>query len=348
MIKATRRSLAPRYEVLTFDNVASMLERFSAGERPDIFVLDWHLPDISGLEACLYIRRIADAAALPILVLTATGHHDDLLAGLEAGANDFVNKGCTDAELNARVASLVRTKRLHDRASVAESALLEEASFRERFLAILAHDLRQPLNVFALGSETLAARDTPQATRDKVRGQFDRATGRMQRMIGELLDFSRSRPQGGGMPVARQPMDLTVVVREVIEELRLAHPKRELTFEVKGACKGTWDADRVAQIVSNLLENAFAHSPADSPVRVAVTEEVGRVELVVENEGVIPGEILGRLFDPFRGGSSRPISQRGLGLGLYIVDQIAKAHGGTAAVRSEGGLTRFNVTLPFR
>ena len=95
-------------------------------------------------------------------------------------------KGLEDF-LNSYIARLVAT----------EASLRDEAGFRERFLAILAHDLRQPLNVFALGSETLAAADTPQDVRDRVKHHFDKATGRMQRMIGELLDFSRSRPQGG-------------------------------------------------------------------------------------------------------------------------------------------------------
>jgi signal transduction histidine kinase len=284
---------------------------------------------------------------LPIVVLTATGHHGDLLDGLSAGANDFVRKPCHETELNARVNALVRTKRLHGRLSVAESALREEASFRERFLAILAHDLRQPLNVFALGSETLAAADTPQDVRDRVKTHFDKATGRMQRMIGELLDFSRTRPQGGGMPIAPKTVDLADIVRDVVDEVRLAQPKRELTLDVVSTCRGTWDADRLAQVVSNLVENALAHSAPDSPVRVVLTSVEDRVDVTVENHGSpIAPEVLASLFDPFKRGSSRTIGARGLGLGLYIVDQIARAHGGKVMVRSDAAVTRFNVTLP--
>jgi DNA-binding response OmpR family regulator len=100
----TRKSLAHHHEVTDFDNVGLMLERLVAGPRPDLLVLDWHMPEISGLEACRYVRGIADGAELPIVVLTATGHHDDLLQGLSAGANDFVRKPCEETELNARVA----------------------------------------------------------------------------------------------------------------------------------------------------------------------------------------------------------------------------------------------------
>jgi signal transduction histidine kinase len=343
----TRQSLARHHDVVVFDMVGPMLERLATGQRPDLLVLDWHMPEISGLEACRYVRGVADGAELPIIVLTATGHHDDLLAGLSAGANDFVRKPCDETELAARVAALVRTKRLHSRLAVAESALRDEAGFRERFLAILAHDLRQPLNVFALGSETLAAAATPQEMRNRVKSHFDRATERMQRMIGELLDFSRSRPQGGGMPIAPESADLAVIVRNVVEEVRLAHPSRKLAIETCASCNGSWDADRLAQVVSNLVENALAHSSRESPVTIALTMTEQQIDISVENHGApIAPALLTTLFDPFRRGGSRVVKDRGLGLGLYIVDQIAKAHGGAVSVKSEGGTTRFNVKLP--
>lgn len=343
----TRRSLAHHHDVIVFDLAGPMLERLSAGERPDLIVLDWHMPEISGLEACRFIRSVADGAELPIIVLTATGHHHDLLAGLAAGANDFVKKPCHATELNARVTALVRTKRLHARLARAEAAMRDEARFRERFLAILAHDLRQPLNVFAVGSEVLAAAETPQEVRDRVKAHFGRATARMQRMIRDLLDFSRSRPQGGGMPIAPRSADLAEIVRAVVDEVRLARPEREVTLEGAESCKGTWDADRLAQVVSNLVENALVHSAPDSPVRVELTATDDRVDVTVENHGEpIPPDMLASLFHPFRRGGSRVRGAEGLGLGLYIVDQIARAHGGEVVVRSDDALTRFSVTLP--
>jgi signal transduction histidine kinase len=343
----TRRSLCRHHEIVTFDLVSPMLERLAAGERPDLLLLDWHMPEISGLDACRFVRAVVDGAELPIVVLTATGHHDDLLQGLSAGANDFVRKPCDETELNARVTALIRTKRLHHRVAVAELALRDEASFRERFLAILAHDLRQPLNVFALGSETLAAADTAQEVRDRVKNHFDRATARMQRMIGELLDFSRSRPQGGGMPIAPHTVDVVGIVQDVVDEVQLAHPRRTVTVEMGSCCTGTWDGDRLSQLVSNLVENALSHSLPDSPVRVALTQGDGQIDIAVENEGKpISPDVLSTLFDPFRRGAPRLARDRGLGLGLYIVEQIAKAHGGTVTVRSDASITRFNVTLP--
>jgi signal transduction histidine kinase len=341
-----RRGLARRHTVSVFENADAMLERLSLGERPDLLVLDWQMPGLSGLETCRFVREIADGAELPIVILTATGNHDDLITGLDAGANDFLRKPFDVAELNARVAALVRTRRLHAKLSVTESTLRDEANFREQFLAILAHDLRQPLNVFALGSATLAAADTLQEARTRVANQLAKAAGRMQRMIAELLDFSRARP-AGGMPIAPRTTDLVEVAREVVDEIRLAHPDRTIDVAMAGPCHGTWDPDRLAQVVSNLIENALVHSPTASSVSMAIGAVAGRIEVAVENSGEpIPAELLPRIFDAFQSGAAKTTSRSGLGLGLYIVAQIVKAHGGTVTAHSGDGRTRFAVMLP--
>jgi len=341
-----RQGLAGRHTVSVFENAEAMLERLSLGERPDLLVLDWLMPGTSGLEACRYVRGFADGAELPIVILTATGDHEDLITGLDAGANDFLRKPFDVAELNARVAALVRTKRLHAKLTVTESTLRDEANFREQFLAILAHDLRQPLNVFALGGETLAAVDTPQEARTRVANQLGKAAGRMQRMIAELLDFSRARP-AGGMPIAPRTTDLAEVAREVVDEIRLAHPDRVIEVAVAGPCQGTWDPDRLAQVVSNLIENALVHSPTASSVSMAIGAVAGRIEVAVENSGEpIPADLLPRIFDAFQSGAAKTKSRSGLGLGLYIVAQIVKAHGGTVTAQSGDGRTRFAVMLP--
>ena len=165
-------------------------------------------------------------------------------------------------------------------------------------------------------------------------------------MIAELLDFSRARPSGG-MPIAPRTTNLAEVAHEVIEEIRLAHPDRSIDVAISGPCEGTWDPDRLAQVVSNLVENALAHSAAGSTVNMAIRASAGRIEVIVENSGEgIPPELLPTIFDAFRSGAPQTKSRSGLGLGLYIVSQIVKAHGGTVAARSDDGVTRFAVTLP--
>lgn len=344
---AIARRALERHDVEIFHDPNIVFERLSAAatERPDLVVLDWHMPGTSGLEACRFLRRRADRIELPILFLTASDRREDLEEGLAAGANDFVRKPFEAAELRARVASLVDIRRLREALTRSEMSLREEASFREQFLAILAHDLRQPLNVFALGSHGVASAGSTPEFRAVLASKMTRASGRMQRMIGELLDFSRSRPVDG-MPITRRTTNLAEVAHQVIDEIRIAQPDRRIDVAAAGICEGSWDPDRLAQVVSNLVENALANSPSDSAVGITLSSDGGNIALAVENAGpTIAPEILPTIFDAFRR-QSKTNRTGGLGLGLYIVAQIVRAHGGSIKAESSAGRTRFEVSLP--
>jgi signal transduction histidine kinase len=200
-----------------------------------------------------------------------------------------------------------------------------------------------------LASAQLLLRDTHAAPRSLRSAQrIARSAGRMMRMIEALLDFTRIRT-GSGIPVERGRADLVAITRQVLEELRLANPERDVLFEVRGDGRGAWDADRLAQVVSNLLGNALTHGADSGPVRIVLDATGDPVDLVVQNQGVIPAEALPALFEPFRRAASphgaRALS--GLGLGLYISREIVIAHGGVIAVSSaDGGGTTFRVSLP--
>ncbi|MFL5355652.1 ATP-binding protein [Archangium sp.] len=229
-----------------------------------------------------------------------------------------------------------------------EEELRRAAEFRERFLGIVSHDLRNPLNAILLSANALmCAEDLPPRHLKAVRRVVTSAE-RMARMIGELLDFTRGR-LGGGIPVLPRPMNLRQLVRHVLEELEAGHPGRELWLEARGDFQGEWDPDRLAQVVGNLGKNALDYSPEETPVRFTLREEGGSVVLEVNNAGPpIPADRLATIFEPFRRlmkGSPHPAS--GLGLGLYIVEQIVQGHGGTCSVRSSGEEgTTFIVRLP--
>lgn len=333
-----RKALATSFEVEVFHDAATMLERLSSNDRPDVLVVDWHMPNVSGLDVCAYVRTSTNGAELPILVLTATGDEDDLLIGLAAGANDFVTKPYRVAELTARVSGLATASRLHRKLGAAETGLREDAAFRERFMAILAHDLRQPLNVFAMGAGLLSGVGPADGPLRAVSTRFGSAASRMNRMLDELLDFTRARHENG-MPVQRHPSDLREVAQRVVDEVRQSHPTRQVLLEASGDCAGQWDADRIAQVFSNLVSNALQHSDASCPVRVSVHGRAEDVEIAVENEcPPIAETILATIFEPFRQGAA---SRTGLGLGLYIVRAIARAHGGDVAVESNNTRTRF-------
>ncbi|PTL80030.1 PAS domain-containing protein [Vitiosangium sp. GDMCC 1.1324] len=229
-----------------------------------------------------------------------------------------------------------------------EEHLRRTAEFRERFLGIVSHDLRNPLGIITLSANLLLRQETLPERALRLAQRIALNAELMGRMIGDLLDLTRGR-LGGGIPITPVPTDLGPLGRRVVSELEVAHPARELRLEVRGDLRGEWDPDRLAQLLGNLLKNALDYSPEDLPVALALRDEGERVRIEVLNQGEpIPAELLPELFEPFRRGEqrgSKPSS--GLGLGLYIVQQIATAHGGTVAARSsrEEG-TVFTVQLP--
>jgi signal transduction histidine kinase len=167
----------------------------------------------------------------------------------------------------------------------------------------------------------------------------------MGRMISDLLDFTQAR-LGGGIALLRKPSDLGEVAQAVVDEVVVsANAGRSVTLHIQGDVSGEFDPDRIAQLLSNLLTNALAYSPPDQPVQVELRGSESAVEIAVSNAGpVIPPEEREVLFDPFRRGLTAG-EHRGLGLGLFIVEQIARAHGGEVRVESAGGRTTFHAVL---
>jgi signal transduction histidine kinase len=224
--------------------------------------------------------------------------------------------------------------------------LRETVRFGELFSAILAHDLRNPLNTVVMGTEILAGAvsdDRALRTVERMRS----AESRMTRMIEQLLDLTRSR-SGGGIAIARAPADLTDLARAMVNELVVGHPERRIELTCAGDGRGHWDHDRLAQVLSNLLGNALVHGEAGGVVAMRIDGgESASVRIETHNLGTVPSELLPVLFDPFRRATTTKAPARGLGLGLYITKLLVEAHGGTVDVSSSADLgTRFGVTLP--
>ncbi|NVJ21400.1 PAS domain-containing protein [Myxococcus sp. AM011] len=235
----------------------------------------------------------------------------------------------------------------------AEAALQRAVDFREQLLAVLGHDLRNPLNAISASAFQLARAEDLEAPERRAVERIRKSAGRMGRMITDILDFARSK-LGEGIPVSPQPMNLADVCQATLEELQVSHPGRPLLFESSGDTSGDWDPDRVAQVLGNLVSNALQHGGGDTPVHTHVRGEAHDVLLEVHNRGEpIPPELLPRIFDPFKTpvatseSTSTYQKQRSLGLGLFIVHQIARAHGGRVEVRSsEEEGTTFRVYWP--
>lgn len=235
-----------------------------------------------------------------------------------------------------------------DEAKKIREELEKRTEFEQHLLGIVSHDLRNPLAAIGLSATSLLQMKEPSEPVTKFARRIHSSAERSSRMISDLLDFTQAR-LGGGIQLERAPADLYTLTSTTIEEVETAYPDRDLELIRVGDTHGTWDADRIVQVVTNLVTNALKYSPPGTPVAVRAEGHEGMVELTVHNEcPPIPPERLGRLFEPLQRASDQiDRKTRSVGLGLYIVDAIVRAHGGTVGVVStaESG-TMFTVRLP--
>ena len=232
-----------------------------------------------------------------------------------------------------------RAQLLHD--------LQQAVQLNETFVGMLGHDLRNPLGAILTAADLL--RDTDRDERfARPIGRIRSSAGRMARMIEQILDLTRARV-GGGIPIEPTNVDLERLAIQLVEELEGSAP-HPILLRARGTLGGTWDGDRLAQVISNLLSNGIDHGDARRPVRLELDgTEADTVRISVSSSGVIPAADLPTLFDPFRraAAASRARKSHGLGLGLYIVQQLVHAHGGhIEASSSEPMGTEFVVELP--
>ena len=219
---------------------------------------------------------------------------------------------------------------------------------REIFLGILGHDLRTPLHAVSMVAALLEKHGNLTGLALNMASQIASSVQAMERMITDLLDFTGTR-LGAKMTVSREPMDLGLLCREVIDELKAVHPSRNFISEIEDEVQGEWDAARLRQLISNLLGNAVQHGSPDGPIGLFLKAETNDVLVGVRNEGPpIPRDSLSLIFDPLRRNSSQELTRPAgsIGLGLYIAREVATAHGGSINVSSEEAETVFIVRLP--
>jgi phosphoserine phosphatase RsbU/P len=223
----------------------------------------------------------------------------------------------------------------------------ENSELREQFIAVLGHDLRNPLASISAGAR-IVARDATTEKEHQIAAMMQTTVTRMAELIDNVLDFARGR-LGGGIALNRDSLrPLEPVLDQVIDELRLSSPGRQIEADYAIDVPVNCDRTRIGQLVSNLVGNALTHGSSNLPVRVRAATEDGLFKLSVANGGEpIPPAALERLFEPFFRGAVRG-SRQGLGLGLHIAAQIAKAHDGTLTVTSTSEETRFTFVMPLR
>jgi len=348
-------------QVLEARSGRDALELLLVHEDVALALVDVQMPEMDGFELAELMRGSARSREVPIIFVTA-GAQDQgrTFQGYEAGAVDFLFKPLEPRILAHKVEVFLRLYRQRRQLRAQVDELSASAQERERlvreltdslrlaemFVAVLGHDLRNPLSVITTSAEILLRRASDEALlrpASRILGNGQR----MGRMIDELLDMARARI-AGGIPLSLRDADLATLCRKIVADHEVSHPARGLRLRHDGNLRGIWDEDRLFQVLSNLLGNALQHGTPEAPVEIVLDgTDCARVVLSVHNQGAIPEEILPDLFDPFRVRQKRPHPSRGLGLGLYIVRQIVEAHGGGVAVRSsqEEG-TAFVVTLP--
>jgi signal transduction histidine kinase len=221
---------------------------------------------------------------------------------------------------------------------------------RSLLLGMLGHDMRNPLNTIQMTASYMAALNAG-ADVSEAASRLIGSGACMKALLDDLVDFNRTK-LGLGINIALANVDLAAVFADELEQLRGAYPTRRLELEVVGDTRGLWDGLRLQQLLRNLVSNAIKYGEPDAPVRVMITGEETDVRIEVVNSGpTIAGSALEQIFDPLKRGHAQRDSHTtddGLGLGLYIVREVARAHGGDVEMRSDMQETVFAVRLPRR
>ena len=219
--------------------------------------------------------------------------------------------------------------------------------FERWILAIVGHDIRDPLGTIRFAAHGLEQQAEPGSQAKKLAQTIMRGVHRIQHIVGDLLDLARER-EGSGIRVEPKPADLRDMCRQVIEDLEAIALDRRIEFDCDVDGRGAWDEQRIMQAISNLPSNAIRHGSPGTPVQVRLRGDAENIAIEVHNQGAIPGEVMPRIFEPFRAGRHHGSRGSGLGLGLFITQAIARAHGGGLEVRSGDGSTTFRLVLPRR
>lgn len=328
--RLVQERLRERYELQVVAVAPSLAEGIAAASAhaPQVVMLDLALPDSEGVATIIAFH--AAHPRLPVVVLTGLDNIDLSLEAMRHGAQEYLVKGQAEAQLFPRAArSAIERKRLQE--------------LEQLLIGVVSHDLRGPLQIVTLNCE-LAAPETTGA----VRGRIERALGaarHAETLVNDLLDATRAR-LGGLLPIDPAPVDLVRLVEHAVHDLR-AGADAEIAVDAPATLIARVDGPRFTQVINNLVGNAIQHSTLGTPIRVWLRDEAGALELGVHNLGdPVPDELRRKLFEPLER-ARLPSHNHSIGLGLYIVHEIIKAHGGSIDVTStaEAGTT-FRVRLP--
>jgi signal transduction histidine kinase len=333
-------------EILTARSGSEALELLLVHDVA-LALLDVQMPEMDGFELAELMRGSERTRQVPIIFVTAgTRDQHRVFKGYESGAVDFLFKPIEPHILQNKADVFFQLHRNKQRLAQELREKTETLRLNEMLTAVLSHDLRSPLNAVLTSALLIQRRSTEEPVKETA-GRILSSGRRMSRMIEDMLDMARAR-LAGGIPLQREPADLGALIDRVVSEIQSAYPERKMEVAQAGDLGGNWDGERLAQVASNLLGNALQHGDPAGVVRVTVDgARPDAVVIEVKNSGTIPPDLLPQLFDPFRGARRQTGRTEGLGLGLYIVQQIVLAHGGSVDVQSgNDNRTTFVVRIP--
>lgn len=326
--RLVRELLRDQHEVALVATASTLVDGIAAAQQhhPDVVLLDLGLPDSEGVATIAAFHQAH--ARVPIVVLSGLDSIAVTLDAMRFGAQEYLVKGQGEAHLLPRVChAAIERKRLQE--------------VEQLLVGVVSHDLRGPLQTIALTCELLA-HEVGDASKPKVARALS-AARRAEGLVNDLLDATSAR-LGGLLPIQAVEIDLVPLVEGIVTE-RAQVAQREIALTAPTSLIIRADERRIAQVVANLVANATQHSPRGTTVEVALARGA-EVSIVVANAGgPIPPALLERLFEPLERAQA-PNESHSIGLGLYIVHEIVKAHGGSIAVASTAGRTQFTVTLP--
>jgi two-component system, sensor histidine kinase and response regulator len=309
----------------------------AAGSDLALVLLDVMMPEMDGFETLARLRAIPATKTVPVILVTAYELDARAMEKVQGmGTVDYILKPIAAELLRSKVAAFVSLHRRGEELRRRGEAL----AAKDRHIAMLAHDLQTPLAAAGVSaSQLLRAQLEPRLHRNAER--ISRGVLRMSEMIRNLTDYARAGR--GAIPITPTEMDVGELCREVADDLQAVDAERRIDLGFSGALGGSWDRNRLYQAIANLLGNALRYGAGD--VVISARGDETDVEVTVHNAGPpIAAELMPVIFQPFERGQ---LDRAGLGLGLYVVREVARAHGGDISVTSsltDG--TTFALRLP--
>ena len=341
-----------KFQVCTANN-GNMCIEMAKKEHPDLILLDVMMPDISGFDTAVILKKDEETKDIPIIFLTALNTPTDLVHGFQVGASDFLTKPFNKEELVMRVTqqiSLVAAKRIIEHQNEELRATLNN---RDKMYSVIAHDLRSPMASIRMVLSLVVASTTPELVGPELYELLDKAN-RESEEVHDLLDnlLKWTKSQTGRLNVVEQDLDLNDIIPGVVDIFEIIAQTKRIKLNLQGSDTHLVvraDNDMLKTVVRNFISNAIKFSPEDSSIDIVVRQEGDYAKVSVRDHGV--GIAANRLDSIFRKGETTygTGGEEGSGLGLLLCQDFAQKNGGMCTVESvEGQGSTFNVLIPLK